>query len=91
VFRGLGAASGADVGARRGEVAAFGISFDAAAAGAADFRDVVAGEAADSASGFGLVGPLTMASVSETGVTAELGPVDAGAVAGAGEAATGAG
>ena len=90
MLRGVGAGSGAGVGARRGEVAAFGISF-AAGAGGADFREVVAGEAGDSASAFGLLGPLTMASVSETGVTAELGPVETGAATGAGEAATGAG
>jgi hypothetical protein len=89
MLRGFGAASG--VGARRGELAALGISLAGAGAGATEFAGADAGAAVGSASAFGLLGPLTMASVSETGVTAELGGADAGAAAGAGEAASGAG
>jgi hypothetical protein len=89
VFRGFGAASG--VGVRRGELAAFGISFVTAGADAAAFDGAEGDDAGGSASAFDLAGPLTMASVSETGITAGLGPGDTGAAAGAGEAATGAG
>jgi hypothetical protein len=90
VLRGFGAGSG--VGTRREELAAaFGVSFDATGAGATDFDGAEAAGAAGSASAFGLVGPLTIASVSDTGVRAELFGADAGAAWGAGEAATGAG
>ena len=96
MLRGFGAGSG--VAARRGELAAFGTSFDTAGAGfdtagagVADFDGAEGAGAMGSASAFGLVGPLTMASVSDTGVTAELGAADVGGATGAGDAATGAG
>ena len=88
MLRGFDAGSG--VGARRGALCVFGTSFDTVVAGAAVFDGAEAG-ITGSASAFGLVGPLTIASVSETGVTAELGVADVGATTGAGEAATGAG
>lgn len=89
MLRGLGAASGS--GARRAELAAFGASFDTAGAGIAAFDGPECAGATGSASAFGLVAPLTMASVSDTGVAAELGAADVEGATGAGEAATGAG
>jgi hypothetical protein len=95
VLRGFGGAAG--VVSRRGELAAFGISFDAGAsfdaagAGATDF-DGAEGRVEDgSASAFGLAGLPMTASVSATGVAAGLGDAAVGGATGAGEAATGAG
>jgi len=86
VLRGLGAGAGGVAGSRRGELTGFGVSFDAVdGEGATDF-DGADGEG--SASALGLAGLVTIASVSETGVTAGL-AADAGA--GAGAAATGTG
>ena len=90
-LRGAGTAGAVS---RRGELTAFGVSFDGAGArGTAGFAGAEGAGAGASASAFGFVGLLIIASVSATAVEVGSGcvAVAAGAAAEAGDASTAAG